>query len=108
MIREIVIYPLFALMFMGFALQLIDIAESTSDKALAFSYDMENAVDCATRAVDLKECSPGLYDHNFRQEIDKTIKLNTEMLDQIKSMLEEEYQQYDVLVEEDYIYISLE
>lgn len=88
MIKQIIIYPMFAVLFLGFATQLMDIAESTSEKTLDFTYDMQQAVDCATRGVDMRECSPGIYSHDFDKEIKQTVDANKEFLEKIRNAAE--------------------
>lgn len=80
---------MFAVLFLSFATQLMGIAESTSQKSLDFTKDMEKAVDCATKGVDIRECSPGIYEHEFEDDIEKTIEANEEFIDNIKEAAED-------------------
>jgi hypothetical protein len=60
--------PIFMLIIIGFATQLEGIANDTAGKAIEFSTDMSNAMDCATRAIPIEQCSPNLFDHDFTPE----------------------------------------
>ncbi|MFW6014000.1 MAG: hypothetical protein ACOCZ6_01985 [Nanoarchaeota archaeon] len=82
--NNMIVFPIFAVICLTFAMQLLDIAESTSEKALGFTEEMNNAVDCATRGVDMRECSPGLYDYEFEEEMEKTLDTNLEFAEKIK------------------------
>ncbi|MFW5991059.1 MAG: hypothetical protein ACOCQX_02410 [Candidatus Nanoarchaeia archaeon] len=84
MIKEIFMYPALAILFLGFASQLMEIAESTSEKSVDFAYDMQNAVDCATKGVDMNECSPGLYEYEFDREMEDTIEANQQFIENIE------------------------
>jgi hypothetical protein len=84
--KELVIYPAFAVFFLGFAMQMVDIAESSSEKTIAFADDMNNAIDCATKGIDLSICSPNLMNHDFSAEINQTIDANTEIMRQMHSL----------------------
>lgn len=55
--------------------QLEDIAQHTSDKAVKYSDDMNNAVDCAFQAQPLDKCSPDLFSTDFKQETAETQKI---------------------------------
>jgi hypothetical protein len=52
----------------GIATQMQDIAQSTADKAIDFSDDMNNAMECATKGVPLRVCSPQLLEYQFDEE----------------------------------------
>ena len=89
MLREVLVLSVFGILLLGFATQLMDVAASTSEKTLDFTYDMQEAVDCATKGVDMRECSPNLYKHDFEGEIEKTIEINREFIDDIKAKAED-------------------
>lgn len=61
---------------MGFSL--IDIADSSAEKTVHFSQDMNDALDCAFAGVEISECSPGLSEssESLRPEL---IKLDAEL-----------------------------
>ena len=82
--NNMIVFPIFAIICLTFAMQLFDIAESTSEKALGFTQEMNNAVDCATRGVDMKKCSPELFDYDFEKEMENTIDANVEFAQKIK------------------------
>ena len=72
-------------MLLGFVPQLLTVAQSSQEKALMFTDDMNNAIDCATRGIDLQICSPNLYNHDFSPEINQTIEINQEIREMIDS-----------------------
>ena len=82
--KELLIYPAFAIFFLGFAMQMVDIAESTSAKTISFADDMNNAMDCATKGIDLTVCSPNLMNHDFKPEINKTIQANKDLMNTVQ------------------------
>lgn len=65
-------------------MQLLEIAESSSEKALGFTEEMNKAVDCAARGVDMKECSPALFDYDFEKDMEKTLDANVEFMEEIR------------------------
>jgi hypothetical protein len=83
--KELIIYPAFAVMFLGFAMQMVDIAESTTQKTVAFADDMNNAIDCATKGIDLSICSPNLMNHDFSPEINQTISANKKIINKMQN-----------------------
>ncbi len=87
MFRELLIFPLFAALCLGFTVQLVEIAESTSGKAIDFTNDMHGALDCATRGIDMKECSPDLFTYEFDDEIEKTIDSSLEFSRELEDSL---------------------
>ena len=66
----------------GFFLELAEIAESVSDKALAFADSINMAMECAFNGVDLEECSPQLLNHSFDDEINRTQLVLKDMINQ--------------------------
>jgi len=60
MVNEILILTTATLIIIGFGLELASIAEDVSDKAIGFSEEMNNAMDCAVTARPIEECSPNL------------------------------------------------
>ena len=48
------------LIILGLTVELATIAEDASNKALMFSEDMNNALDCAFEGRPIEECSPNL------------------------------------------------
>jgi hypothetical protein len=55
--------------------QLEDLAWQTSDKAVKYSTDMTNAVDCAFTAEALDKCSPDLFSTDFKEETAETQRI---------------------------------
>jgi hypothetical protein len=57
---------------LGTALELHDIARESAAKAVAYSDDMNAALDCAYTARPLDECSPNLFSTEFKTEAERT------------------------------------
>jgi hypothetical protein len=70
--KYLLLGPAAAAMVLAFAMQLTDIAESTQEKTIKYADDMNAALDCAFKGVDLSVCSPDLYNHDFKQDINRT------------------------------------
>ena len=82
--KELLIAPVVILMILSFTPRLLDIAESSQDKAVDFADDMNAAIDCATRGIPIEICSPDLMSYNFDSEIEKTTKISSEILEMMK------------------------
>jgi len=80
----ILITPVVALMVLGFANNLVEIAGDTQQKVTVFADDMNNAVDCATRGIPIEVCSPRLMEQDFSGEINNTIEINEEILEMLE------------------------
>jgi len=76
--------PIVGLMVFGIVPDLLDIAQSSQEKAVVFADDMNNAIDCATRGIPIEVCSPQLMSHNFDTEINQTIEINREILEMME------------------------
>lgn len=120
-IKEIIAYPAVIILLVTFATQMADIAESTSEKAVFFAEDMENAIECATYGIDLKECSPRLFNHEFKEDL-KDFKNELELMqesiekpkprkdDPIKTFMQTTHKgvKYSVSYDKDFVFIELE
>ncbi len=78
--KYLAILPMAILLVLATATELHDIAESSRDKAVSFAYDMDDAIDCATVGVDLNQCSPGLYNHDFSEEHDSLVDISARIV----------------------------
>lgn len=76
---NIIVVPVVGVMMLGFMASLVEIAESTQDKAVAFADDMNKAMDCATRGIPIEICSPNLMSQDFQPEIDRLIEATKEI-----------------------------
>ncbi len=83
--KEILIYPVVAIMILGFVPQLLTVAESSQAKAISFADDMNNAIDCATRGIALEICSPDLMNHDFTPELNQTVRISQDMLSHLEN-----------------------
>ncbi len=88
--KALLLAPIALLVIMGFMTQLSDIAMSTSEKALNFADDMDNAMGCASRGIPVEECSPNLNKNDFTPEKNEFIDLNKKMIEMYGIDLEEE------------------
>ncbi len=81
----LIVIPVFIVLILGVATQMEDIAKETSDKAIAFSDDMNDAMDCAVRGVPVSQCSPQLFEYEFSADLDTfkqtVLDLEQELLD---------------------------
>lgn len=57
---------------LGTLTQLENLAQTSADKAIKYSTDMNNAIDCAYTARPLTDCSPDLFSTSFKDEIDQS------------------------------------
>ncbi len=73
MMKELLLAPLFFTVFLGFALELNEIAKDTSAQTLVFADDMRNALPCATKGIPITECSPNLANPDFEDEMQHTL-----------------------------------
>jgi len=71
--RALLTVPIFFTLIFGFSMQLVDIAETTSTKAINFAEDMNKAMDCAILGKNLSLCSPDLMGYDFTPEAQRTI-----------------------------------
>jgi len=71
--KWLITLPIFFVLIFGFALELIDIAETTSSKVIYFADEMNNAMECATKGIHISECSPELLQIDFSPEINRTM-----------------------------------
>lgn len=67
--KALLILPIFLTTIIGIATQLENIAQDTGAKAIAFSDDMNNAMDCAARGIPIRECSPRLMEYDFSADL---------------------------------------
>lgn len=77
--KEIILIPVvFSLMF-GLFVELVDVAESSSEKVLKYAESMDNALDCAFAGVPIEVCSPELSSVEFNSELERLEKTNEEI-----------------------------
>lgn len=66
--KALLTLPITMALILGAATQLQEIAESSADKAIEFSDDMNSAMDCATKGIPIRVCSPELLEYDFDDE----------------------------------------
>ncbi|MEM4268431.1 MAG: hypothetical protein QXK37_06410 [Candidatus Woesearchaeota archaeon] len=72
--KYLIITPAVAVLVLSFASQMAAIAENSTQKVASYADDMNNALDCAFKGVDLRVCSPELYNYNFDEDINSTVQ----------------------------------
>jgi hypothetical protein len=77
--KELLMIPIIATIILGFVAQLEPIAQESSDKAVEYAQDMNNAMECAAKGIPISKCSPNLMDTSFKEELDNTQKILTNM-----------------------------
>ena len=82
MAKELITVPIVLSIVLGLAIELVEVAESTSDKVIEYAESMNSALDCAFRGVDITYCSPELSSQDFKEELLKT----KEIVDKMKDM----------------------
>ncbi|RJQ18092.1 hypothetical protein C4573_00010 [Candidatus Woesearchaeota archaeon] len=83
------------------ALELAAIAEKASAKAISFSDDMNNAIDCAIRAEPIEHCSPNLaYNdaYGFKDDLKETQNVIEKTQEQLNNELPEGNETVVILV----------
>ena len=77
------------MLFLSIGTQMIDIAEGSSEKAVAFASDMQAAIDCATAGIPLEKCSPNLGKHDFEPDVKEFQQALNETQKELKGVIEE-------------------
>jgi hypothetical protein len=80
--RELITIPIVMSLILGVTLQLVEIAESSSQKAVKYAEDMNNAIDCAFKGIDISVCSPDLASTSFKEDLIET----KEVVDKLKEL----------------------
>lgn len=70
--KELLIIPIIALTILGIATSLVDTAEQSGEKVVAYAQDMNDAMDCAFLGKPLSDCSPDLLETDFKEDIATT------------------------------------
>lgn len=99
--KALLLAPIAIIIVLGFMTQLSDIAMSTSNKALNFADDMNNAMDCASRGIPVQECSPNLNKQDFTPEKKEFIDLNKKMIEMYGIDLEKELEKLKEIQKEE-------
>jgi hypothetical protein len=83
----LVALPLIMIVVVGFATQLGDLAESSSQKALHFADDMNKAMECATKGLPITLCSPNVTSYDFSPETEEFTNILEEMEEELSPLL---------------------
>ncbi|OIO65257.1 hypothetical protein COY28_06300 [Candidatus Woesearchaeota archaeon CG_4_10_14_0_2_um_filter_57_5] len=86
--KALLIAPAIALLIIGAAMQLSDIATRTSSKAIAFADDMDSAMHCTMHGQTLDECAPQLLGYDFEPEAKETMAQLQILQDALRPQLE--------------------
>lgn len=89
-VKEMLVVPLVASLILGIAFELIQTAESMSEKVILYTQEMENALDCAFVGVPIEKCSPMLSNTEFKSDLDDY----RSQLQQINETLDETTKKY--------------
>lgn len=79
--------PLAAGVITGLASDLVTQAEDVSNKTLEYTQQMNDALDCAFKGVELSVCSPDLVTTDFDEDVDEFEKTLEEVKKQTNSTL---------------------
>ncbi len=80
--------PIFAAMLIGISNDLVDLSDKVSTKTIDYTQQMADAMPCALEGIDLKQCSPELYETNFDEETDEFKELNSQIIDDMQELLD--------------------
>ena len=86
--KALLIAPAIALLIISAAMQLSDIAERTSSKAISFADDMDSAMRCTMHGKTLEECAPQLLGYDFEPEAKETMAQLQSLQDALKPQLD--------------------
>lgn len=86
--KDLLFAPIALSIILGLMIQLVDVAESVSDKTIKYAKDMENALDCAFAGVNIGVCSPDLVKTDFTPELLQTQEFLGVMQDTANDELE--------------------
>jgi hypothetical protein len=80
MIKEFIYAPIVAIILLGFALQISQIAQSAGGKVVNYADDMNKALECAFNAQSIYNCSPNLSKYDFETDARDYKKINEQFL----------------------------
>jgi hypothetical protein len=73
--QKLLVVPMIGVLLLSVALQLYEVAESSSEKVINYAEDMNKAMDCAMIGRPIRECSPDLMKTEFKSDINQTIRI---------------------------------
>ena len=86
--KELILMPIIFSIIFGIAFELVEIAESSSEKIVGFAESMDNALECAFAGVSIELCSPELSRTNFDSEIQALNETNEKIIEVINYAIE--------------------
>ncbi len=82
--KELAAIPIIMSLILGFSIELIDIANESSEKVLRYTEAMEKGIDCAFRGELILECSPELASIDFDEDLIRFEKKLEEIKEELK------------------------
>lgn len=76
------------MLFLTVGMQLVDIAEGSSDKIVSYAADMEKSIDCAVAGVPIEQCSPNLGKVSFEEDVSEFRAVLNETEEKARAVLE--------------------
>ncbi|MFP4656776.1 MAG: hypothetical protein ACLFNK_04325 [Candidatus Woesearchaeota archaeon] len=87
--KELALIPIVFSLIVGMSIELIDIAEDSSEKALRYTEAMEKGIDCAFRGELILECSPELASIKFDEDMNRFDKTLDDIREELKNVSDE-------------------
>ncbi|MFP4117850.1 MAG: hypothetical protein ACLFTR_02910 [Candidatus Woesearchaeota archaeon] len=87
--KELALIPIVFSLIVGMSIELIDIAEDSSEKALRYTEAMEKGIDCAFRGELILECSPELASIKFDEDVNRFDKTLDDIREELKNVSDE-------------------
>lgn len=85
---NLIIAPLIVFFVAGFALNILDIAQDSSQKITDFAESMNQATDCAINGEPLSDCNQDITTYNFKSDLENYKSINQEYLKNLNNILE--------------------
>ena len=86
MAKELITVPLVMSLLLGVTMELIEVAESSSEKVIDYANEMDSAIDCAFQGVDIGYCAPRLADGSMKEDFKDDLERTKELIDQLKEL----------------------
>ncbi|MCA9477940.1 MAG: hypothetical protein KC535_02220 [Nanoarchaeota archaeon] len=87
--KELLVIPIIAITLLSIATQLVDTAEQSGQKAVAYAQEMNSAVDCAFLGKPLSECSPELLNTDFKEDLNDAQKQIADVQEELQALHKE-------------------
>jgi len=100
----LVTLPLIMVVIVGFATQLEDLALDSSEKALRFADDINEAMECATKGLPITWCSPNVTSYDFSPETEEFSAILDEMQEELSPLIADLETELDAMNASEIIY----